>query len=348
MAAGPILIDARAAARAEVGGVERWARELADRLPRLRPGAYRVARPPRALAHRAGHAWEQAVLPVSATLRRAPLLLCPANLAPLAFTRSVVVLHDVAALRHPEWYTPGYVAWQRLVLPRVARRARAVVTVSEFSRREIGDTLGVDAVVIPGGVDGGFAAGADPGAAARALGLERPYVLTVATSLRRKNRTALGPAAQRLAERGIELVAAGGGRGYMRDDAAPPPVRDLGYVDEAHLPGLYAGARAFVLPSRHEGFGLTCLEAMASGVPVVAADAGALPETCDGAAVLVPPEPEPIAAALLALLDDPQSRERLVAAGRGRAAALTWDRTARAVDDLLARLAGQPARARGR
>jgi glycosyltransferase involved in cell wall biosynthesis len=338
MAAGPIAVDARAAVRSEVGGVERWARELADRLPRLRPGAYRVERPPRALAHRAGHAWEQAVLPALAALRRAPLLLCPANLAPVAFPRNVVVLHDVAGLRHPEWYTPGYVAWQRRVLPRVARRARAVVTVSEFSRREIAETLGVDAIVVPGGVDESFAARADPAGARRALGLERPYVLTVATSLRRKNRAALGAAARALGERGVDLVAAGGSRAYMRDDESPPELRELGYVDEASLPGLYAGADAFVLPSRHEGFGLPCLEAMAAGVPVVAAAAGALPETCDGAAILVAPEPEPIASALLRLLDDEDQRRRLVAAGRARARELTWDRTARAIDDLLTRL----------
>src|SRR4051794_40502597 len=127
----PILIDARAAARAQVGGVERWAREMASRLPRLRPAAYVVARPPRPLAHRAGHAWEQMVLPTRAVLRGAPLILCPANLAPLAFARNVVVLHDVAALRHPDWYTPTYAAWQRWLIPRVARRAVAVVTVSE-------------------------------------------------------------------------------------------------------------------------------------------------------------------------------------------------------------------------
>jgi glycosyltransferase involved in cell wall biosynthesis len=337
MAVGPIVIDARAAVRAQVGGVERWARELAQRLPALRPGAYRVARPPRALAHRAGHAWEQGFLPVAAA--RAPLLLCPANLAPLAFPRNVVVLHDVAALRHPDWYTPGYVAWQRWALPRIARRARAVVTVSEFSRDEIAQTLGVDAIVVPGGVDEGFAAGADPAAARRALGLERPYVLTVATSLRRKNRAALGAAATALAARGVDLVAAGGSRGYMRDDGAPPALRDVGYVDESHLAGLYAGAEAFVLPSRHEGFGLPCLEAMAAGVPVVAAAAGALPETCGGAAVLVPPEPEPLASALLALLDDGAERRRLVAAGQARAAELTWDRTARAIDELLVALA---------
>src|SRR5256886_12766447 len=104
------VINARAAARVEIGGVERWAREVAARLPALHPGAYLVARPPHALAHRAGHAWEQLALPALAAARRAPVVLSPANLAPLAWPRNVVVLHDVAALRHPEWFGRTYAA----------------------------------------------------------------------------------------------------------------------------------------------------------------------------------------------------------------------------------------------
>ena len=87
------------------------------------------------LVHRAGHAWEQLVLPLRAARARA--LLCPANLAPLAHPRNVIVIHDAAALRHPEWYSPAYAAWQRRILPALARRALHVVTVSEFSRGEL-------------------------------------------------------------------------------------------------------------------------------------------------------------------------------------------------------------------
>ena len=83
------------------------------------------------------------------------------------------------------------------------------------------------------------------------------------------------------------------------------PARPLGHVPDAHLPGLYAGASAFVLPSWHEGFGLTCLEAMACGVPVVAADAGALPETCGDAARYADPfDPDDIATQVQAAIGD--------------------------------------------
>src|ERR1051325_2474323 len=138
----PVVINARAAARHEIGGVERLAREMAARLPKLRPDRYRVIQPPHALAHRAGHLWEQAALPLQA--RKARLIYSPANLAPIASGRNVVVIHDVAALSHPERSRPAYVAYQRALLPRIAKRARLIITVSEFSKRELVDMLHAD------------------------------------------------------------------------------------------------------------------------------------------------------------------------------------------------------------
>jgi glycosyltransferase involved in cell wall biosynthesis len=355
-----VLINARAAARPELGGVERWARELSARLPRL--GDYEVVAPPRALAHRAGHGWEQGVLPVRA--RRAPLLLNPANLAPLAFPRNVIVIHDAAALREPSWYSRLYVAWQRALLPALARRAVHLVTVSQFSRHELIDLLNADPAritVIPGGVDERFRPDADPGAARAALGLDRPYVLTVASRTARKNLDALAETARRLAKEGIEVVAAGGDRPQFRERGAGAAaarraatlrraatatarrsapgsssarrraaVRFLGPVDDDLLPGLYAGARAFVLPSLYEGFGLTALEAMAAGTPVVASDRGGLPEVVGDAGALVDPtDPSAIADAVAAAIDADG------AAGVERARGFSWERTARSVHELL-------------
>jgi glycosyltransferase involved in cell wall biosynthesis len=322
----PVLIDARAAVRPELGGVERWARELAKRLPARAPGRYAVAAPPPALAHRAGHAWEQAWLPFAA--RRAQWLLCPANLAPLAARNVAVVIHDAAALREPSWYSPLYVRWQRFALPRIARRARLVITVSEFSRRELRELLGVDAVVVPGGVGEQFTPSAP-----LSLPVERPYVLTVASRTARKNLGALEECAQRLQSNGIDLLAVGGDRPQFRAEAgAGSAIRALGHVADEHLPGLYAGALCFVLPSLYEGFGLPCLEAMACGTPVVAAAAGALPETCGGAALFADPhDPAAIAEAVERACGDAQ----LAAAGLARAAGFPWELAVSRIDGLL-------------
>src|SRR5205823_4380801 len=175
-----VAINARAAARREIGGVERLAREMATRLPRLPPDRYRVIQPPAALPH----------------------------------------------------------------------RARLVITVSQFSKREIVDVLGADPeriTVVPGGVDERFR----PDAHA-ALGMTRPYVLVVGTRITRKNTSALAQAAQRLNALGVELAHAGSGRGYMRPEANAN-LRGLGYVPDEQMPGLYAGALALAMPSLYEG-----------------------------------------------------------------------------------------------
>jgi glycosyltransferase involved in cell wall biosynthesis len=331
-----VAINARAAVRREIGGVERLAREMAMRLPRLAPGRYRVIAPRPGLAHRAGHVWEQAALPLLA--RGAELIYSPANLAPVASSRNAVVIHDVAALRHPEWYRPLYVRYQRLMLPAIARRARVVITVSEFSRGELIEVLGVapDLIaVVPNGVDERFTPAADFARTRSILGLERPYVLTVGTQIARKNIGVLEQAARRLAEQGVGLVHAGSGRGYMRAEGGGG-LRELGYVDEALLPGLYAGALALAMPSLYEGFGLPCLEAMACGTPVVASNSTALRETCGPAALLVDPHDETaFADALHGLVADEDFRNGLGVDGLAHAALFGWDRTARETDAVL-------------
>ncbi len=314
------------------------------RLAALAPDRYVVAQPrPRGRRRMFAQAWEQLVLPARAVRLRAALVFSPANLAPLAWPRNVLVMHDAAVLREPEAYSRAYRAWHTTAGLTSARRALSVITVSEFSRRELIDLAGLEPsrlTVIPGGVDPRFDPGADPGPAARRYGLDRPYVLTIATDDRRKNVEKLAPVARALAREGIELVWAGDRRPYFAAAAAGAGVRSLGYVPDGDLPGLYAGARAFVLPSRYEGFGLTCLEAMACGTPVVAADRAALPETCGDAALLVDPDDATaLVRAVHIAAGDAAARGALRAAGLGRAAQFSWDRTAASVDALLTELA---------
>jgi glycosyltransferase involved in cell wall biosynthesis len=337
-APGAVAIDGRAASRAQIGGVERFAREMALRLPALRPERYRVIRPPAGFAHVAGHLWEQGLLPLQAA--GAALILCPANLAPVLARRTVVVIHDAAPLRHPEAYSRAYVAYQRRILPLIAARARLLITVSEFSRGELVELLGVPEeriAVVPEGVDERFVPGLDAGAVRELLGLTGPYVLAVGTPSARKNVGVLEQVGRALRERGVELVLAGSERGYLRGGRTT--IRRLGYVPDQALPALYADALALALPSTYEGFGLPCLEAMACGIPVVAAARGALPETVGDAGLLVDPDdPARFTEAVLTAACDTSLRETLSARGSRRAASFTWSRTATAIDAAIAPL----------
>jgi glycosyltransferase involved in cell wall biosynthesis len=184
-------------------------------------------------------------------------------------------------------------------------------------------------------VDERFHPGAETRRARERFGLTRPYVLAVGTASARKDIDALEAPAAALRERGIELVVAGSTRGYLRGGGSGR-LRRLGYVPDDLMPGLYAGARALAMPSRYEGFGLPCLEAMASGTPVVAAPRAALPETCGGAALMA--EPPALTDALLSAASDGDVRAQLIPAGLARAAQLPWSRTAELTDAAIAEL----------
>ena len=251
-----------------------------------------------------------------------------------------MVIHDCAPFQEPSWYGRTYRTWHRALLPRLARRSRLVIAPSEHVRSELAGLFGLSmdrVVAIAPGVDPSFARAGDPAPLLRRLGLERPYVLALGTDSPRKNLRLLDTLAPELEAAGLGVVVAGSTRPYLPAPTGATRARRLGYVADEDLPELYAGAAAFAMPSLYEGFGLPCLEAMAAGTPVVAADRAALPEACGGAALLADPgDPDAFAAALLGAAGP--ERERLVAAGRERAAELTWQRTAGAVDRVVGAL----------
>ena len=227
----------------------------------------------------------------------------------------VVTIHDLAPIRHPEAF-PRWHRWSGRAALRLARRADAVVAVSEFTRDETVRLLGVPADrihVVPNGVEPVFT-DVGPGA-------EGDYVLAVGTLEPRKNLERTVAAA---ALAGAELRVAGlpGWGGVAVEGWVGSPSDD-------ELAALYRGARCLVYPSLYEGFGIPILEAMACGTPVVTSRGGATEEVAGGAAVLVDPgDPTSIAAGIDEAL---RRRNELVALGRLRAAAFTWARSAEAL-----------------
>jgi glycosyltransferase involved in cell wall biosynthesis len=286
------------------------------------------------------HLWEQAVLPWAA---RDGWLLSLAGTAPaLGAPRQVVTLHDAAVFDRPQAYTAAFVAWYRWLHRRLARQARAVVTVSAFSRGRLQSALGLPAArvaVVHNGAD--HLAGVEPDLSVldrHGLRGQR-FLLSVASANPTKNLARLLAAWAEQPLPGVQLVLAGGGNARVfagQARALPPGVLSIGTVDDAQLVALYRHALGLVFPSVYEGFGLPPLEAMACGCPVAAARAAAVPEVCGDAVLYFDPTSQAeIRRALHGLSGDADLRQRLRLRGAEHVAPYTWARAARALLSVL-------------
>ena len=256
----------------------------------------------------------------------------------------VVTVHDLSALRHPQWHPPTRSLMHQTGVPRTLQAADHVITDSEAIRAEAIAHLGA----LPERVTVIHLA-ASPAFRPHTPAELKPildrwslapggYLLFAGTIEPRKNieRLLEAVAALRGRRRHLPPLILVGPRGWRNRAihapiaAAAPHARYLGYVPPEELAALMAGTVAFVFPSLYEGFGLPVLEAMASGAPVVTSRGGALEEAAGGAALVVDPlDPETIAAGIEGVLDDATVRGELISRGLARAAQFSWDRTAR-------------------
>jgi glycosyltransferase involved in cell wall biosynthesis len=250
----------------------------------------------------------------------------------------VVTMHDVAPLQWPELYLRTGLAHRARYW--AVRRAAGIVCVSSAARDDLLRHLEVDPErvwVVPEAADERFRP-TDPAS----LGLERPYLLYVgAFDDPRKDVQGLVDAFARWAAaegRPETLVLAGpGDASALRLGNARVSLR--AFVPEADLPALYSGASCFVSASRYEGFGLGALESIACGTPVVAYDAGAIPETAGPGALLAPAgDGAALMSAVARVCDESELARRLAADGRRHAERFSWRRTAELTWDVYERV----------
>jgi glycosyltransferase involved in cell wall biosynthesis len=231
---------------------------------------------------------------------------------------TVVTVHDLAVLRHPQAFPRWTRMYVPLVVPRVLRSAHSVIAVSEFTASELESLLRVPREkiqIVPNAVDDTFT---PDGPSA-----DGDYVLAVGTLEPRKN---LGRAIEAAARIGVDLRVVGA-RGWGGVEARGANVTWLGEVDDDELARQYRGALCVVYPSLYEGFGLPVLEAMACGAPVVTSAGGATGEVAADAAVLVDPlDPAAIADGMT---DAIARRDHLRPRGLERARMFSWDDAAR-------------------
>ncbi len=260
-------------------------------------------------------------------------------------TPAVLTIFDLSCLRHPETHPATRVAWHRRQLPRALAAAAHVITISEFSRREISNYFGVPTdrlSVTHCGVSRDFRPRASEATRAtlEPFGLRpQEYFLTVGTMEPRKNlatliraHAALEPSLQ--SRFPLVVVGKQGWKAKTTMTLAAShhshgTLKLLGYVDSEVLPWLYAGAMAFAYPSLYEGFGLPPLEAMASGTPTVVSQCSSLPEVVGDAALQVSPmDVEDWRQALTELANNEALRTRLSTLGLAQASKFSWEQTA--------------------
>jgi glycosyltransferase involved in cell wall biosynthesis len=312
--------------------------------------------------------WHRLRLPLPAELLTGPVDVFHSpdfTLPPLARARSLLTVHDLSFLRHPESAHPAQRAYLVQAVPRSVARADHVLADSQNTKTDLVELLGVPptrvTVVYPG-IEPRFQRMTDPellaGVRAR-YHLPDRFILHVGTLQPRKNLVRLIEAFHQLigtttegrrlkSETSHLKLVLVGEKGWLYQEifnAVQRPglaenVMFLGFVDDADLPAIYSLAELFVFPSLYEGFGLPVLEAMACGCPVVCSNASSLPEVAGDAALLVPPtDVDALTDAMAQVPGDAALRSRLIEAGYAQASRFTWEAAARQTRELYQLLA---------
>ncbi len=302
----------------------------------------RAAWPPKYLWTQARMSWEM-------MRRPADVLFAPAHvLPPIRPEKSVVTIHDVGFRRMPHLYKTIQKAYHEFTTKDIVRTGARIITVSEFTARELVELYGADPANIAIthlGIDHGTYHPMDEQAIEAVImryKIPKPYFLTIGRMEEKKNIVSIIKAFDAMkTQRGVgdptHLVLAGPkGFGYEKIKAAiqaspnRAQILELGYVPEADVPALFAGARGYVHAAWYEGFGIPPVQAMACGCPVIVANNSSLPEVVgEGNGMFVRPDDiDGIAANMERLLSDTPFVMDMRARGIERAKQFTWQQTA--------------------
>jgi len=285
------------------------------------------------------HLWEQISLPRFLKKQGNPLLVSFSGSGPLNYNNQIMTIHDLSYERYPEWFSKGFVIFYKFAMPKVAHKAHAVITVSEFSKKEISHIFSIskDKIhVIPCAP----AHSESQKILAQTDSNTDKYILTVSSMDPRKNFIRLVEAFKRIEDKSIKLYIIG-----MQFKAFnTPDLKKLinenvvlpGYISDEELQQKYKDALFFIYPSLYEGFGIPPLEAMTYGCPVIDSDIPALRETSGDAALYVnPTDINDTTQKMNLLVKDSQLRESLREKGFEQIKKYSWEKSARKVLDLV-------------
>jgi glycosyltransferase involved in cell wall biosynthesis len=349
----PVIVNARFLTQ-PLSGVQRHCLEISKQLQTqfapqellfVAPPTVRHAKEAEALnvtliPGQTGHVWEQVTLPTWLAKQRfkgrLPPLLNMGNTMPFTYTNGLLTIHDVSFLNRA-WVSWKFSMFYRLLLPRLAKKAQKLVTVSQFSRQELAPFLSVpeeSISVIYNGVSPNLAQLAKTGQLPNEVTQSgKPYILAVSSLDPRKNFPRLIEAFKQLNHPDLMLYIAGGREAIYNNQhlsqllKEAPNIALLGRVSDETLAVLYRHAKLFVFPSLYEGFGLPPLEAMSCGCPTLVSRNSSLPEICGEASAYIedPTNVSELADAIAAVLEDEPLRQTLIHKGFQQAEKFTWE-----------------------
>jgi len=284
-----------------------------------------------------GHLWEQIELPLYVGNS---LLINLCNTAPILKRNQYVFIHDAAVFRFPKAYNWKFV-WSYMLLGKSLKHsAKKIFTVSDFSRNELIECLGVrpeKIAVISPGIE--ISGGEDVRILEKLSITKQNYVLTVGSLDPKKNINGLIYAFKQLKAKEIDLVIVGSqNEGVFRKlkIANQDKIKLSGYVSDRELIALYKNALFFAFASFYEGFGLPPLEAMSLGCPVLVSNTASLPEVCGEAALYCDPfRTESIYEGILEMITNAELREQLTLRGPEQIAKYSYQKSARALVDFV-------------
>ncbi len=285
-----------------------------------------------------GHFWEQTALWQASRTGR---LISLCNSGPLRHDNQIVALHDANIYAIPGAFSHSYRIFHSWMRPRLARRARRLITVSAFSAQELARYCGLSATdfrVIPNSAD--HLAGTAPDLARLYRFNLKPdqYLLAVGNQSPNKNIARLVAAHAQCPDAPVLAIAGGGANGLTHADIkGDDRIRNLGRIPDNDLVALYKGAKGFVWPSLYEGFGIPPLEAMALGTPVLSSSSSAMPDVLGDAAMYFDPsDTNDILRCLRAFQNlDPVKLDQIKASGCAQARRYSWMDSANTLLDIV-------------
>lgn len=334
-------------------GVQRFAIEISKQLKLLLPGVTFIS--PKNIIQKeladyfevetcgnfTSHLWEQIELPIFLKKKKNPLLINLGNTAPLFYKNQLVSILDLSFIINPKWFSKSFSLFYSFVIPKIAKRSLRIITISENSKKDIVEIIGINESridVLYCDVPSEFRANNH----LKLPNIYGDYILAVSSLDPRKNFGRLIEAFNKLNLPTIKLVIVGSVNKVFSDVNIKKLIQDnqlitfTGYVDQDELPSLYKNAKLFIYPSLYEGFGIPPLEAMICGCPTIVANVASLPEVCGDASYYVDPyKIDDISHGMKEVTSNEILRDELIAKGYKRVSHFNWESSGKQLVNII-------------